>query len=112
MTDPTGTSAPITPGRRIPDAEWFDRVGVDLQPGDYGRMWIRHQGWKWFNVLPNGELGQLSDDHVVEHHEDGTITVHASIQGRVVDSKHIAGDGPISGSGWHGYLERGVWREA
>jgi hypothetical protein len=38
--------------------------------------------------------------HTIVEHEDGTITVSPSI---LVTGSH--------GKQWHGYLERGVWRE-
>jgi hypothetical protein len=112
-------------GRRIPDNEWFEWLDRgELQPGDYGRM-VRSDGdprsaSRWFNVTPDGELGILRHDdgsgqpfHQVVEHEDGTITVCPSIQGRVIDSASVHGSGPISSkAGWHGWLERGVWRSA
>jgi len=54
----------------------------------------------WYVVTPNGHAGNLGNHDVVEH-EDGTITVSPSI---LVSS-------PQEGELWHGYLERGVWRE-
>lgn len=111
-------------GRRVPDNEWFDWLDRDeLRPGDYGRM-LGSKGdprsaARWFNVTPDGEMGVLKHDdgtgqpfhQVVEHH-DGTITVHASIRGRVTPSEQVSGAGPISSVGWHGWLERGTWRAA
>lgn len=79
-------------GRRI------KRDGPDestAQPGDY-YLW---RG-RWMAMTPNGLLGNLGNHEVVEH-EDGTITVSPSI---LVDN----GEG---GKSWHGFLERGVWRE-
>jgi hypothetical protein len=54
----------------------------------------------WFACTPNGLLGDLSNHDVVEH-PDGTISVSPSIL--VTGSKEEVQ--------WHGYLERGVWRE-
>lgn len=54
---------------------------------------------EWHCVTPNGHGGNLAAHDVVEH-EDGTITVSPSI----LVSDH-------TGELWHGYLERGVWRE-
>ncbi len=82
----------MSAGRRVPDGtEPFP----GYEPGDYGRYAER-----WF-VRPPGcsELyGDVSGHEVVEH-EDGTITVSPSI----LIKGHEAT--------WHGYLERGQWRE-
>lgn len=48
---------------------------------------------------PNGSVGDLSGHEVTEH-DDGTITVSPSILINQPPDKQ-----------WHGYLERGVWRE-
>lgn len=73
-------------GRRVPDdTKWFE-------DGDYGRV-----DGVWHARPPGAGLGTL-EAHDVTEHEDGTITVSPSIlvTGRTT---------------WHGYLERGVWRE-
>lgn len=84
-------------GKRVPD-------GTEphlYEPGDYGR-------WKdeWFIRCPidteHRMTGNLSSHDVVEH-EDGTITVSPSI----LTTARWAGVDRT----WHGYLERGVWRE-
>jgi len=71
---------------------------IDMEPGDYSR-----QTWtgevRWYFRDPHGHIGQLCRGHQVAEHEDGSITVSPS----------IACDNGISH--WHGYLERGVWRE-
>lgn len=67
-------------------------------PGAYGSR----NGKDWYGTTPTGLLGCLSKHQITEH-EDGTITVAPSI---LVNSAG-AGDRPT----WHGYLERGVWRE-
>jgi len=78
-----------TPGRRLPDE-------TDVfAPGDYGRL----RG-EWYGNPPRGGLGCFSGHEVTEH-EDGTITVSPSI---------LIDDGRPERR-WHGYLERGVWRE-
>lgn len=64
-----------------------------MQPGDY-----YFDGYVWVIRDPNGKLGSIGE-HTVTEHEDGTITVSPS----------ILDDAP---GGWHGFLERGVWREA
>lgn len=68
-----------------------------LEMGEYGK---NHEG-KWFCRVPApgfgvGGLGK----HTVVEHEDGTITVSPSI---LCDM----GNGKV----WHGFLERGIWRE-
>jgi hypothetical protein len=47
---------------------------------------------------PGNHMGDLSEHEVTEH-EDGTITVSPSI---------LINDGRDE---WHGFIERGVWRE-
>ena len=74
-------------------------------PGDYGR----NSDGGWRAKTPNGRDANL-DAHQVLLHEDGTITVSPSIlvyAGRTVDDNYKPMDLPA----WHGYLERGVWRE-
>ena len=73
-----------------------DATRLDYQPGDYAKD--EATGW-WFFYTPNGLPGTLRD-HGVQEHEDGTITVSPSIL--------VRGPGL---DGWHGFLERGVWRE-
>lgn len=75
-------------GRRLPDGT-KNLSGV--QHGDY---WKDADGM-WWAYAPRGSVGVLSD-HTVTEHEDGTITVFPSI---------------LMPDKWHGYLERGVWRE-
>jgi hypothetical protein len=73
----------LAPGEygKSPDGKWYCRVPVEDAPG------------KYFG------LGALGKHQVIEH-EDGTITVSPSIL-----ISHW------EGRSWHGYLERGVWRE-
>lgn len=74
-----------------------------LKPCEYGKD---ADSGTWFGRAPEPEgsderywhMANLSRHTVVEH-EDGTITVSPSIL--------ITG----GGRSWHGYLERGVWRE-
>lgn len=67
-----------------------------LKPGEYGNT---PDGW-FCRVPADGfGLGGLGKHTVIEH-EDGTITASPSI---LCDM----GNGYV----WHGYLERGVWRE-
>ncbi len=86
----------ITPGRRV---DWRDGDDWrDSQPGDYVKVpeARRSDGQPvWYVRDPAGRVGALIT-HQVEEHDDGTITVTPSI---------------LDPNGWHGYLERGVWRE-
>lgn len=93
-----------TVGQRVPD----DTDPGGYQPGDYGRW----EG-EWYCRCPyptpdddygprmQGRLGQ----HDVTEHEDGTITVSPSI---LVQTTWGPDRTPHE---WHGYLERGTWRE-
>src|SRR3984957_11062812 len=82
-----------------------------LKPGEYGR----DEHGVWYCKPPGdefarggeqfGALGCLGDGveskgHQVEEHADCTITVSPSI---------LISDG--QGWSWHGYLERGIWRQ-
>lgn len=64
-------------------------------PGTYGKM-----GDGWVCHPPRGAIGHLAN-HTVMEHEDGTITVTPSILMPSTDPRQA----------WHGYLERGIWRE-
>lgn len=78
-------------GRRVyPNAEGH----LGLAEGDYGLD--PDAGWM---VRPPGCHAGGINKHTVTEHEDGTITVSPSI---------LLDDGRVK---WHGYLERGVWRE-
>lgn len=65
-------------------------------PGAYGSA----NGKDWFCTTPNGMAGNLGLHQVTEH-EDGTITVSPS----------ILVTGGATGESYHGFLERGVWRD-
>jgi hypothetical protein len=81
-----------TQGRRRPDGT----ESHELVPGDYARNpregWICRPPWRHAG-------GCLAGHRVVEH-EDGTITASPSI---LITIPHIGR--------WHGFLERGTWRE-
>jgi len=84
----------IVQGKRhdIGEDEWYL-----LEEGEYGKT----PDGKWYCHVPApgfgaGGLGK----HEVTEHEDGTITVSPSI---LCDMGN--------GSVYHGFLERGVWRE-
>jgi hypothetical protein len=67
-----------------------------LAQGDYGFA----DGQWWARVpAPGFGMGNLSSHEIMEH-EDGTITVSPSIPCIGHHDKQ-----------WHGYLERGIWRE-
>lgn len=68
-----------------------------LAPGEYGIM----SNGTWHGCTPNGHGCSLAKHTVIEH-EDGTITVSPSI---------LVSDARGEVELWHGYLERGVWRE-
>lgn len=87
-------------GRRVPDGT----QPHSYDPGDYGRALLGTHGQTpvWYCRCPSTEhqdQGNLARHEVTEH-EDGTITVSPSIL------IYPHGDSP----GWHGFLERGVWR--
>jgi hypothetical protein len=71
-----------------------------MEPGDYGfAVYGPEDEGVWMCRAPNGYGGNLAN-HTISEHEDGTITVSPSI---LIQR-------PPEGE-WHGYLERGVWRE-
>jgi len=76
-----------------------------LKPGDYGfdkkvGHWVVRPPTKGCHAggIPN---------HIVIEHEDGTITVSPSILLQEPDPNNPG----IFISSWHGYLEKGIWRE-
>lgn len=91
-------------GRRV-----YNLEPHEYEPGDYG-LWKPSENATpmWFCRAPGGEgehqrfTGNLTAHDVTEH-EDGTITVSPSI----LVTSYWAGEQ----FQWHGYLERGVWRE-
>lgn len=92
-------SGEITQGKRIypdPDSTW-----ENLKPGEYV-----HVEGHWICCCPGeGKLIGTLDNHRVTEHEDGTITVTPSILCAAnygPEQEHMS---------WHGYLERGIWRE-
>jgi hypothetical protein len=68
---------------------------LELQAGDY----CVRNGIAWV-CLPDGTGPCRLAGWTLLEHEDGTITTAPSI----LDKKPW-------GDGWHGYLERGVWRQ-
>ena len=83
----------LTPGVRV----YADEQGrLRLPEGGFG---LDPRDGNWY-ARPHGHsTGCLSRHEVVEH-EDGTITVSPSI---------LFEEPPLQP--WHGYLERGGWRE-
>lgn len=68
-----------------------------LEPGEYAK---HPDDGTWYGCTPDDRLAWLKA-HSVTEHDDGTISVSPSI---------LVSGGGQRGS-WHGYLERGVWRE-
>lgn len=98
-------AAATVKGRRI-DASAKNEAGHTipwLEPGDYGKdfdgLWYCRPPWEH----ASGCLGNGTSHHKVAEHEDGTITVSPSILITVHLEKGMAT--------WHGFLERGVWRQ-
>ncbi len=89
-------------GRRIADREDGRLDGIE--PGDY---WRNTMNGKFYAACPvrdsNGGLvlGGLGKHQITEH-EDGTITVSPSIL--------VMGGPGLTEELYHGFLERGVWR--
>lgn len=105
-------------GRRIVCPFGADGGLIDQWPsaGDY---WFNPR-IGWCAVTPDGSDANLSKHQVIEH-DDGTITVSPSIlvsHPDPYDSNRYTGTAdemryPVRGfQDWHGYLERGVWRQA
>ena len=115
-------------GIRLPDG--FDGTTPALTALAYehipkGSYWKESDG-TWSVYTPNGRLGSIAKHTVVEH-EDQTITVSPSILVYAVDGvKHDAAtraqlvkshgeeqvqDWERGRPAWHGFLERGVWRD-
>lgn len=82
-------------GRRVepPEGADIDDVIFAMKPGDY---LLNYDGVPWV-VLPNGVGPCRLGGWGVEVHDDGAITTSPSI----LDHD----------TGWHGYLEHGVFRE-
>jgi hypothetical protein len=65
--------------------------------GEYGK----NEVGQWYGVPPGTDLLANLSGHQVIEHEDRTITVSPSILVRL----------PHKNEEWHGFLERGVWKE-
>lgn len=89
-------------GTRIwPNEHGWLEPGEMCKPATYGRATAleaqgKRAGW-WEVTAPDGSTGVLNPElHRVEEHEDGTITVHPSLD----FSRRKPG-------GWHGWLKCG-----
>lgn len=81
-----------TQGRRIYE-------GFPNNPGEYAKA----ENGDWILCLPTGIHGTINDKTwKITEHEDGTITVSPSIYTK--SPNHPQYD-------WHGFLEKGIWRE-
>lgn len=102
------SSGDTTQGRRLPDRH--PAAPATARPGHYWRVPVLGQDgmsyYGWRAITPIGLVANL-DSHEVTEHEDGTITVSPSI--RVTTPRLPDG---LPDESWHGFLERGVWREA
>jgi hypothetical protein len=74
-----------------------------LNPGEYGKA----KDGTWWICSPNGIHGRIKDSiwKIIEH-EDGTITASPSI---LLNYPQAPTD--CNPPSWHGYLEKGVWKE-
>lgn len=89
-------------GRRVED----DHEPND--PGDYSKLRYRDGAIVWTAITPNGHRFAFNERHRIEEHADRTITVTPSILVHERDSR-----GELTGqTAYHGFLERGEWRDA
>lgn len=84
--------------------------GKRTYPKD-GQLWLGEFEYgkdprdsNWYCSAPGKHLGNLAAHTVVEH-ADGTITVSPSILISTTDKNGK------STQLWHGYLEKGIWKE-
>jgi hypothetical protein len=109
-------------GRRLPvinhgthPEPLIGELNVPLEPGDYCGPLFGYTGDKAavFFLKPNARDADapqsarqvqhvISPPHTFTEEPDGTLTISASI-----GNMHPDGD-----DGWHGFLEKGVWRKA
>jgi len=87
-------------GKRLPDGE------EPKNAGEYA--WIPYSTWRfrpsflrgegeWHLVAPDGRIGAIRNgSHTWVEDPDGAVTFSPSL---------------VMPSGWHGFLEHGVWRE-
>lgn len=95
---------PTVQGHRRDDAE-----PAFYKPGDYGQF-KEH----WYGMTPNGLLGNL-DAHERTVHEDSSVSFAPSILVTGVPEEVFrtwkTGEPWPPTTRWHGYLERGIWRQ-
>src|SRR6202035_357036 len=109
-------------GRRAPDIDLREpHDWRESQPGDYCK--VTSEGpTRWYIRDPDGHVGTLVSHTIIEH-EDGTITVSPSILDPSEYDRYCGPDvdRPVAivaiisedrVKGWHGWLERGIWRAA
>lgn len=87
-----------TQGRRVDP----DTGIIDLAPGDY--CW--DGGPILWGAAPDGSICRIDERWSITQHEDGTVSVGPTAPGEMFS---IWVNKP---TGWHGFLERGVWRDA
>jgi hypothetical protein len=98
-SQPSRSDSPLEgqSGGRLPDGEHRYHEAPN------GSFW-RDETGEWRVKTPNGMGGTLAlGVHTVTEHDDGTITVQPSILTQWPNASP-----PRE---WHGWLERGVWRE-
>lgn len=89
----------VTPGKRRDFNSEIE--GYPLEPGEYGK----NEDGLWFCCTPvHGSWSGGLQKHQVTEHDDGTITVSPSIWYNPNQSNPTRPQ-------WHGFLERGIWRE-
>lgn len=112
---------------RLPDAEigvpgpgWDAWADGKCELGSYMKVDLRTPRPLWYIRDPFGLIGSLRT-HTVTEHKDGSITVTPSILDNAdYSAQELRERGILSivpgpdgrGKGWHGWLERGVWRSA
>ena len=84
----------ITQGRRAD--VWGEMQAGSYIPEGNGSWCVWGPGWRNPCII-----GEPASRHGITEHEDRTLTVTGSI---LVTAQQCGVD-------WHGYLERGVWRE-
>lgn len=90
-----------TQGRRLADVERGKLPEPWPSVGDYWREVDGETLVEWWVVVPSAHpVPSACPGHNVVEHEDGTITVSPSLLVHYGD-----------GEAWHGFLERGIFRE-
>lgn len=81
-----------------------------MEPGDYCVREDERIGRVAWVVTPNGNGPARLESWDLTEHDDGTITLSPSILAHATG--RLGDDGErVEVPEWHGYLERGVWRE-